>query len=403
MKYHESLDGFRGLSVFLVFLFHTKATASGWIGVEMFFVLSGYLITTILLETRELPVRRYLTRFYWRRTMRIWPLYFAFFLVLLGLSETLDALDEFRQDIGYIVSFTYNFRIAITQDWQESYSHLWSLSIEEQFYLLWPMVVYLASRTTLRRIALALIVLAPVIRFVAGELYMTRIYPEHLPLRPDEVYPFFPRGMFVYMFSASHFDAFATGALLALLPEGWKRRRWLFSPILACVITALVVAVGVWFAASWGAEKYDLHGNFYHIHLRYSYQFIWGYSAINLFSAGLLLALTRPNWLQRMFCVGPLAYLGKVSFGFYVLHVPVKQILEAYAPWLEPGSLSFDVVWFALGWLVAALSYHGFESLFLRRKDFWERRARRSAASNDGASRGSGASSRDGRRADGVE
>jgi len=374
MQYNKSLDGFRGLSVFLVFLFHADAVPFGWIGVEMFFVLSGYLITATLLDTRSLTLACYLLRFYWRRIMRIWPLYIGFLCILLASSFYVDGLDRFRSDIGYILSFTYNLQVGVTQDWQESYSHLWSLSIEEQFYTLWPIVIFVASRATMCWIMLVTIAFGPAIRLLTSQVYLAEIYPHHLPLDPEGVFPLFGSGMFVYMFSASHFDAFATGALLALLPAEIERRRWLTSPIATCAIASFVIVVGLLFAALWGTPRYDLYGNFYRLHMPYNYQFIWGYSLINLFSASLILALTQPNWLYRLFCFRPLAYLGKVSFGFYVLHMPVRQILHTYLSALDTGTLTFNGVWFVLSWLVAATSYHLFESFFLRRKNYWEQR-----------------------------
>lgn len=377
MTYNKALDGFRGLSVLLVFLFHTKAAPFGWIGVEMFFVLSGFLITSILLTTKELSLGRYLARFYWRRTMRIWPLYFGVIAVMLAASFASSSLDGLRAELGYLLTFTYNFAIGVTQDWQDNHSHLWSLSIEEQFYLIWPLVVFALSRPSIRRLAVAIIVLGPLIRFLTGLWYMESIYPDHLPLRPDEVYPYFPRGMFVYMFSPSHFDAFAMGALLAVLPERFADTFGRYYAPVAVAVFSLTVAWGVVFAACWGAAKYDIYGNFYHIHLRYNYQYIWGYTLIDLCSASLILALTQPNRLTRLFSNRPLVYLGKVSFGFYVLHVPMKQVLRECLPFLSYGTAAFDGVWFALGWAAAALSYHWFETFFLRQKDYLERRVAR--------------------------
>jgi len=384
VKYIKALDGFRGLSVFLVFLYHTNAAPFGWVGVEMFFVLSGFLITSILLTTKEFSLGHFLKRFYWRRTMRIWPLYFTFILVLLAVSLMTPSLEDFRRDLGYLLTFTYNFHIALTQDWQPNYSHLWSLSIEEQFYLIWPLVIFTMSRTSIRRMALVIIILWPLIRYVTGVVYMEHIYPDHLPFRSDQAYPYFPRGMFVYMSSLTHFDAFATGALLAVLPEktGDRAVRLMamlnkHSATIAVVTVAFTAAWGLIFALNWGSPTYSVYGNFYHIHLRYNHQYIWGYTLINLSSLSLILALTRANWIARLFAKQPLVYLGKVSFGFYVLHVPMKQILGEYRSFDSYGTLAFDVIWFVISWMAAALSYHLFESFFLRLKDLFDRRPAR--------------------------
>ena len=384
MKYNKALDGFRGLAVLLVFLLHMNVAPFGWIGVEMFFVLSGFLITSILLTTKGLSPGHYLKRFYWRRTMRIWPLYFTFVLLLLAASEFYPALHALRRDLGYLLTFTYNFLLGVTQEWQSTYSHLWSLSIEEQFYFIWPLVIYVLSTTSIRRMGLVVIVLGPLIRYVTGLVYMQYIYPGHLPLRGDDVYPYLPRGMFVYVFSLSHFDAFATGALLAVLPASPDSRASEFTAVLkkhsaaiAVVIFGLAVTWGVIFAANWGASNYGVYGNFYHIYMRYNYQYVWGYTLLNVVSVSLILALTQHNWLRRLFSNRPLVYLGKVSFGFYVLHLPMKQVLREYLPFISYGTAVFHVCWFAASLLAAAVSYHLFESFFLRQKNYFERRQAR--------------------------
>jgi peptidoglycan/LPS O-acetylase OafA/YrhL len=219
-----------------------------------------------------------------------------------------------------------------------------------------------------------LIVVTPAVRYLAGELYMNGIYPVVPPLRSDEVYPDFPRAMFVYMFSPSHFDAFAVGALLATLPRDWHRRYGHLYTRLAGAAFALTVGLGVIAAVFWGSSRYGVYGNFLHIHMRYSHQYVWGYTLINAMSGALILALTRPGWLARALCVRPLAYLGRISFGFYVLHVPQRQVLRGCLPGLDPWSVAFFAVWFGVSLVVSAASYHWFEAFFLARKDYFERR-----------------------------
>lgn len=172
MMHHRnlSLDGLRGIAILLVLVYHATPTMGtnsrlgeavlwaahlGWVGVEVFFVLSGYLITGILLKTRDQP--RYFTNFYLRRALRIWPLYCGVLLLLLLVPLFLPALqtadyDRFLSMQGWLwlhsanmAGAYYGANAALQFGWLDL-NHFWSLSVEEHFYLVWPLVVYLARR-----------------------------------------------------------------------------------------------------------------------------------------------------------------------------------------------------------------------------------------------------------------
>ena len=135
MKYLKSLDGVRSLAVLLVMLFHFGYFPAGWIGVQIFFTLSGYLITRILLESREDSLSTYLRRFYWRRSLRIFPLLYAYLLICWAVFSFSGIPSSFGSDWPWLFTFTANFGRMRTSDIGESFVHIWSLAVEEQFYL----------------------------------------------------------------------------------------------------------------------------------------------------------------------------------------------------------------------------------------------------------------------------
>jgi len=157
-----TLDGIRGLAVLGVVMFHawipgsntqravetwvSKSMQSSWLAVDLFFVLSGFLITGILLRTRN--QLHYFRNFYARRTLRIFPLYYlSLILFICILPAYYPQMESLRKDAWWLATYTFNYRVA-TQGWPELslLSHYWSLSIEEQYYLLWPLFVYCSGR-----------------------------------------------------------------------------------------------------------------------------------------------------------------------------------------------------------------------------------------------------------------
>jgi peptidoglycan/LPS O-acetylase OafA/YrhL len=163
-----SLDGLRGLAVLLVLAHHSAQTAgrpdhplnlflngillAGWTGVDLFFVLSGFLITGILYDARGRA--NYFRTFFMRRFLRIFPLYYVSLLILVVLLPALlppdPALQHMQQELPWYWAFLANVRIAYA-GWSESsyILHFWTLAVEEQFYIVWPFLVFSLSRTAL--------------------------------------------------------------------------------------------------------------------------------------------------------------------------------------------------------------------------------------------------------------
>src|ERR1041385_2325106 len=141
--YYKSLDGIRGVAVLMVVFLHSRLMPFGWVGVQVFFVLSGFLITSILQTQTDRPFGFFMRRFYWRRGLRIWPLYFLFLALCLIAHACLRIPETWPSAWPWLASFTYNI-VRISPHFADSdyFGHFWTLCVEEQFYLVWPFAVF---------------------------------------------------------------------------------------------------------------------------------------------------------------------------------------------------------------------------------------------------------------------
>ena len=357
----RTLDGLRGVAVTLVLLLHFGYLNGGWIGVQLFFVLSGFLITGVLIADSDAPLGPYLRRFYWRRSLRILPLYLGYVAVL-GFAYTAWGFpEELPAAAPSLLTYTHNFT-RFSPDWQPSpfFTHFWSLAVEEQFYLVWPFVVHALSRRALAVLSAGLVVAGPAIRgAVAGAIANGR--------SAHDV------GDAVYWFTPSHADAFAAGALVALLGLGARLTRPALVAAVAVGTVAVVGAVNLSVLRSSGADLplgtlgFPLASIANGFHL-------WGYTVLNLASAALVAAAVgahRRGGIVSGLGWGPLAGLGKISYGVYVLHWPLLVLFNAsvrYRPMTVRGAL-MCAAWFALVVAVAWLSWRFYEAPFLALKD----------------------------------
>ena len=340
------LDGVRGLAILLVMAFHiwrSPATALGWSGVDLFFVLSGFLITGILWDSRDTPDRARV--FYVRRALRILPLYYGVLLVvfvvrpLLGWNHRLDDIALAPEQVWY---WTYlcDWRIALDHPHAFTFlTHFWSLSIEEQFYLIWPAVVWRSSRRAALTVATG----------VAVAALALRLYLVSATSLSGAVYALLP----------CRIDALAVGAIVALAMRGpggaGDVRRWIAPAALAGLLVTATLAL-----------------------VRPTVRFIdpgmmtIGYSALDWMFAGLVFAgaTLRSTVLEW----APLRVAGRYSYGLYVYHPLVMWWIVRDVPWLERSEPRF-IAGAAIGSLLAAwISYTAFESPFLDLKDRWARR-----------------------------
>jgi peptidoglycan/LPS O-acetylase OafA/YrhL len=363
LPYQPALDGVRGIAILMVMLFHFGLLDMGWMGVEFFFVLSGYLITGILLKGKSWPLGFYLKRFYWRRALRIFPLYFGFLAVLLSVYLLTGHPTGTELLLPYLATYTFNIAMLFIQ-WTEHmfFHYLWSLSFEEQFYLIWPMLMFVLPRRGILLLCAGLVLFSPLIRFGLGE-YLTELRGTS-----DLV------GGMVYYFPAGQLDTFATGGLIAVL--GLEKRVRFPLRIFGTVFSVFLIAGLVnhlFFLQSDPAYPWSNLG--YPVASMVRGQHIWGHSLINLTAGALILVGIHPDagrggYLRRLLASAPMIAIGRISYGIYILHWPLQMILERFVelqdnPFLRAAQF---LVFLAFVYGVSWLSYRFYESRFLRLK-----------------------------------
>ncbi|GHF44413.1 peptidoglycan/LPS O-acetylase OafA/YrhL [Amycolatopsis bartoniae] len=350
----RALDGLRGLAVLAVVAFHTGVLPFGWLGVPVFFVLSGHFITRILLERRTGNRKADLGNFLRNRALRLAPLYLLACAALTGLALVKHGPKNLAGDLPFLWTWTYNLR-PVTPGYVDNnlYDHLWSLAVEVQLYLLWAALALLLSRRAFVRTVVVLAVGAPVIRLLVGLVLAGAGFDhDHLVVA-------------TYELPTTYLDAFAIGALTAL-PEVRAKLgrpvRWLWLTAGLTAGVCVVELVGVL------QREGPLGGNL-HFPIAFPRQlaWIWGYSLIAALTGAIVLCALGGS---RLLSWRPLAWVGLISYGVYVGHRPVlelgKRLLSD-----EPGmvallGLAVAVVLVTLA--LAAVSYRWFERPFIRRK-----------------------------------
>ncbi len=337
--------------------FHLHLLAVFWVSMQLFFVLSGFLITTILVKGREEGFSNYIKTFYARRALRIFPAYFAFLALYFFIVWIFNGGSHFYQDWQYILSYTYNLRVAYTGEENRQLSHLWSLAVEEQFYLVWPFVIYFIPKKFLPAVFMAVILLAPLGRYIAL-------------IGLPEIINNSKIAHAVYKLPTTHMDAFACGALVAVC----QFRARPYAVLLGLIA---ILLVGALFQIYWMGLPFRFHFGF-PLHMRHEWQSVWGYSLWNILWASMIVAVIQRTLLVRFFESRVMAYFGKLSYAIYLVHVPIMAVSMMLVRYMseEFYSLSdvaiywcFVVVTFILCFLLASLSYHFFERPILKYKD----------------------------------
>jgi peptidoglycan/LPS O-acetylase OafA/YrhL len=383
-RHIPGIDGLRGLGILMVMAYHYMGFAthrnffidwffafnrSGWIGVDLFFVVSGFLVTGILLDAKNSP--NYFRNFYMRRTLRIFPLYYAVLFCLFCIPLLAHALDTpaFREVASrQIWLWLYGTNILnalhnkpmFAGGWLEA-NHFWSLAVEEQFYLIWPPIVLLLGRKSLLGVCLSLIAFAAILRIA---LVMTG----HGGLAP-------------YMLTPARLDVLACGAIIAILSRSTISRQTIFRAAkISFAICALFLAIAFCL----------LHG------IQHEQPFVQtiGFSLLAGFFGALVLLVTLlplNHIAIRALELKPLKSIGRYSYAIYIFHWTLFPLLfERLLPdkWVYahlryiPGAIFRYCVFVTISYLLALLSWHAFEKHFLKLKRFFENRPA-SAASSD--------------------
>ena len=290
-KIHQ-LDGFRGIAVLMVFIFHGAAllrpegamntmysflTKLGWIGVDLFFILSGFLITRILLSA---PTENFFKIFWKNRFLRILPAYLAFVAagILLGNTSAFSEPDSAHvQPIWYVIflSNIVSFNEGLHPPMHMSI--LWSVAVEQHFYIFWPVIIRFLPRNHLIKVIILMLAVFPVLRVFLFSLGYNNIS--------------------IYVFTFTHIDSIIIGGLIAALQSSPRLRVSDFHLGTAAICLGLFLTFDT---ELWSQSlKYTL---------------------VSLGCAGVFLLVLSGQFLQPLLTCGPLTSIGKISYSFYLWH-----------------------------------------------------------------------------------
>jgi peptidoglycan/LPS O-acetylase OafA/YrhL len=367
-----ALDGVRGLAVLTVMILHftivepTSVAAEtlvelihlGWAGVDLFFVLSGFLITGILLDSKDRP--SFFRNFYARRALRIFPLFYVFLLAVLVVWPAVSGAPADSAKSKFLTAaYLGNFLMAFG-GWEAlpgHTTHLWSLAVEEQFYLIWPFVVYLLPRQRTLQVCVAMIIGAWFLRLGFHSLW--------------------PTGAAGYVLLPARADTLAAGGILAILVRqaSWQEslRPWVSRFVLAGVLLLLFTIL---------LDPVAGDGSFTPLHLHVQ---LLAYPGVMALSLALVLWAVLPNpttTRHPLLESRLLRRFGQISYGMYLLHIPLRNVVvhrlfpDSRLPSLLGSTLVTQalilVAGIALTYIVASASWSLFESPILRLKRNFE-------------------------------
>jgi peptidoglycan/LPS O-acetylase OafA/YrhL len=356
-RFIPQLDGTRGIAILLVMGQHSfgflPVFTFGWAGIDLFFVLSGYLITSRLLAKHREP--GYFSSFYRNRALRILPLYYGFLIVFfagihfLARKENLPLLSYYTIHWKSFFIFTENWTFIIYgAPLATNLLHFWTLAVEEQFYLVWPVVVYiLASHRSRMRVFLAI---PPIVMLIRMAIFST--------------HPHNGNGINVYFNTLCRADSLVIGALLSELHHAKVRiPARLVNFLLLLSIAVIAISLFLFGKFGWTGAFFGTIGN--------------TFTAI-VWACTMHKSITSSNsFTARFFSAGILRFFGKISYGLYVLHYPIQLLLHnrlydwelVHLHWsgmalqalAGTGCLLISV-------LLSTLSFRYYESFFLRLK-----------------------------------
>lgn len=313
MRYSPGLDGLRALAILIVMLFHSNPNVlvGGYVGVDLFFVLSGFLITSILVEEYNKTGSIDLKRFYIRRFFRLAPALLVMLAGYLLVAPFVWPGEPHGRDALFAGLYLSDFTLPAGLG-PDHLVHSWSLAIEEQFYLLWPLL------------------LAPLLR--SG-----RAIPTMLAVL---MAMFIWRSQFAdwkdhYYRLDTHSSGLIVGAVLQFV--GWRTSRWVGLAGLAIFLFVALFAERAWNAPA--------------------------ILAAEIAAVMLIASVTESKWLEAPLLV----HIGKLSYGLYLWHYPIAHYLRTRFDFFETATMTL-----ALSYLLALLSYHTVEAWSRRIKSRME-------------------------------
>ena len=325
-SYVKELDGWRFIAVIGVILLHyaPRFFIGAWVVMDLFFVLSGFLITGILLDTKN--EKGYYKNFIIRRVIRLFPLYYLCLLILFFLvPNSFFDLSYYKQHQAWYWLYASNWLISL-QGWSptKTIDHFWSLAIEEQFYIIWPLFVWLFNTKQLVRICIFLFFASFILRNIGLHLGFVMPYP--------------------YVGTIARMEPIALGAIVAILVRTNKGilEQWApYATLIAFISTTIVFMIA---------------GTF---HMENPVHYTINYTIVDILFAGLLtitISKNLPSWTRRFFTNHFVSKVAGMTYCLYVFHNPIHSILKyKYLPVFQQytGSAAIGyVMMFVIGMLI---------------------------------------------------
>jgi peptidoglycan/LPS O-acetylase OafA/YrhL len=356
-SYYPALDGLRGIAILLVVFLHNFDFLNyfffGWLGVDLFFVLSGFLITEILLKTLDQP--HFIRNFYMRRVLRIFPLYYLVLIICLLILPMIRSVhvnsDYYIHNQGWLWTYLQNWLFSFKEPFGDKILlHTWSLAVEEQFYLVWPFIILLLRKPgRLLWFLLSLLIIVGIARY-AVFVYM----------KEDLTYS--------SLYTFTRIDGLCIGAMLAIVmkinPDFLKKyTTWI-------VLLMAAINFGFYFINKQQA-------------ITLPYLAFIGYTTFAvLFGILVYEAVIGESKIIRFFLTIPLLkFFGRISYGLYVYHWPVYVLFYSYIRdkinlrhYVEPrmAELISAITATLMAVVISMISYRYFEKPFLRLKKKYE-------------------------------
>jgi peptidoglycan/LPS O-acetylase OafA/YrhL len=363
--YIKSLDGIRALALLMIMTYHAELAHFTWISVQLFFVLSGYLITGILwkekFKTESTSFK--FKKFWVRRSLRIFPLYFGFLAIITASYLIFNFPSYFTKYFPFLITYTVNYSRLIP-GWQGNplFTHLWTLSIEEQFYFIFPLIIFFCSPKFIKYFLLSLLFISPLCRYIIGEFYKNQGLPSAVIADV------------VYWNTLSHLDAFCIGGIIPVFQLSGKIKKpiWVLRIVF---LFGLIAGILNYFYSDSKLSYWDDFG--YNHWLIGNFQHVWHYSILNAFCGALILVLVSKNSENsiprtRKFLEHPwIVRIGKVSYGMYLFHWIVLTYLfyNLIKPETYIHKLLLFIPYVLVVYTISEISYSLFESKFIKLKD----------------------------------
>lgn len=342
LGYEPALDGLRGIAILVVMAFngHLLWMEGGFVGVDIFFVLSGFLITSILVQGYKRNSSIGLKQFYYRRALRLLPALFVLVLFCIGYALLLQPVDkafETLKGVLYTMFYVANWaQVPPNSPGIGPLSHAWSLSVEEQFYIIWPLLLMGVLRLKSKGLALAVLSSIIAISVICSVL--------------------------LWYAKVSYFRMY--------FGSDTRAHELLIGCVAALILTWGTIRQSIRFQQTFHtAAAISFAGILLAIFLvRYNTAFVYngGFTLVALGTAIVILDLLLfPSLLSRFFEIAPLVWIGKISYGLYLWHYPIFEASRRFFEgWMNP---ILDEVLGVVGtFLVATASYYFIERPFLK-------------------------------------